>query len=245
MMMPTEMERELARIEQELAPKPQPRHAGPTGPVTAAGKETVSANSLKHGLCAKKFACLKEEREEFDQHLQSYFDHFSPIGPFERDLTRNLAQNFWRLRRAHQMETALLDLAVIESEEDSLEPALPRALAWADPTQALQRIALYAARIQRAIDKDAAKLEQLQSERKAAYAKAQEEAIALTHLARSQNNSFNPAQYFTSPGRAPIEPGQFVYSAPEIAHLIDRAHRLDQARALQIPSSAAPKGAVI
>ena len=227
MMIPLELEQELARIEQELAQPPRPRA---TGPVTPAGKETVSANSLKHGLCAKKFACLKEEREEFKKHLQSYFDHFSPVGPLEHDLTRNLAENFWRLRRAHEMENALFEAAFMESEDDGLDPVFPRAFAWADG-KALQRTALYAARIQRAIDKTTAKLEQLQAERKAAYAKAQEEAIALTQLARSQNNSFNPAQYFTPPDGAAIPAGQFVYSAPEIARLIDRARRLDQARA--------------
>ena len=229
MMMPLEMEQELARIEQELAQPPRPRA---TGPVTPAGKETVSANSLKHGLCAKKFACLKEEREEFKKHLQSYFDHFAPVGPFERDLTRAVAENFWRLRRARQIENAFFETAVIECAEDSLDPAFPKAFAWADSKSGLQRIALYAARIQRALDKDTAKLEQLQAERKAAYAKAREEAIALTQLARSQNNSFNPAQYFTRSDGAPIPSGQFVYSAPEIARLIDRARRLDQARTL-------------
>ena len=229
MMLPTEMEKELARIERELAEKPKPRLAA--GPVTPAGKETVSANSLKHGLCGKKFACLKQEREAFDKHVQSYFDHFAPFGPLEQDLTRTIAENYWRLRRAHEMENALFEAAVMEYEGDVLEPILPKAFAWEDKTTGLQRIATYARRIQSAIDKATAKLEQLQAERKAAYAKAQEEAIALTQLARSQNNAFNPAQYFTPPDGAPIPAGQFVYSAPEIARLIDRARRLDHARA--------------
>jgi hypothetical protein len=52
--------------------------------------------------------------------------------------------------------------------------------AFDDTPGELRRTSLFAHRIQRAIEKSRVELKSLQSERKAAYARAQEEAILLT-----------------------------------------------------------------
>ncbi len=69
-------------------------------------------------------------------------------------------------------------------------------------------------------------LEALQAKRKAAHEQARQEAILLTQLAKSKGQSYDPAPDFPSTGSA----GEFVYSAPEIAGLINRASRLDEAK---------------
>jgi hypothetical protein len=97
------------------------------------------------------------------------------------------------------MEAALFEQAILEKEEGA-DVASAQAQAFVDASKGLQRIALYAGRIQRTLDKDTARLDALQSARKAAYAKAQEEAILLAKLARSQNWSFSPASHFPSDG---------------------------------------------
>jgi hypothetical protein len=171
-----------------------------TGPVTDAGKQTVAANPVKHGLAgSEKRAVLPTERFEFEKFLQEYVAHFRPVGPDERDLVVSLAQNTWRLRRAHSMEAALFEKVALEREA-SAEIAIAQAQAFIDPVKGIQRISTYAARIERAIEKTHSKLYALQSARKAAYAKAEQEAILLAKLARSKNWSFDPASHFPPEG---------------------------------------------
>lgn len=211
-----------------------------TGPVTEAGKQTVSGNALKHGLAGSAaHACLPGEREAFDKHTQGYIDHFRPVGPHEHSRVLNLASNYWRLRRAHAMESALFEQVVLE-KDDAIDPVSAQAHAWIDHTKGLQRIATYAARIQRSIDKDTAELQALQDARKAAYAKAQDEAILLTKLAHAKNSAFDPAAHFS----APEDCGQFVYSSAEIARVIELRNRLEEARARFNPTPAAALAAL-
>jgi hypothetical protein len=124
------------------------------------------------------------------------------------------------------MENALF--AQIEMAEDAdPDPATADAQAWVDPTKGLQRIALYAARIQRAIEKNTAALQAIQSQRKAACAEAQEQAIHLTQLAELKGQAYDPAPDFTPADSH----GGFVYSAAEIARIRSRARRLEEAKA--------------
>lgn len=210
-----------------LQPKSEP--AAPktaTGPVTDAGKQIVAANAVKHGLAGSAaHACLPGERAAFDQHTREFLEHFRPVGPEETARATNLASNYWRLRRAHAMEAALFEQVILE-KEGSADSASAQAQAWIDKTKGLQRISTYAARIQRELDKDAAALEALQKARKAAYAKAEEEAVLLTKLAHAKGETFDPAAHFASPEDC----GGFVYSTAAIARVIERHSRLEEAR---------------
>ena len=203
-----------------------------TGPVTEAGKQTVAGNAVTHGLAgSSKHAVLPGERAEFETFLAEYLAHFRPVGPEERDIVTALAENNWRARRANSMEAALFEQALLEKEE-STDAATAQAKAWIDASKGLQRIALYAARIERAITKDRARLDALQSARKAAYAKAQEEAILLAKLARAKGSSFQPADHFPPTG----DFGGFVYSDHDLAQVITRMNLLEEARARFAPA---------
>jgi hypothetical protein len=207
-------------------PNPHPS----TGPITPAGKQIVSGNALKHGLAAKTHACLPGENEAFEKHCQGYLEAMLPVGKPEQDLVRNIAENYWRLKRAHAMENALFEQVVLE-DSGGLDPASAQAQAWVDATKGLQRIALYAGRIQRAIDKSTAELKAIQQERKTAYAQAHQEAVLLTQLAAAKGETFDPASHF--PVGAYF--GHFVYSAPAIAAAISRAARLEEAKMRFMP----------
>lgn len=198
-----------------------------TGPVTPEGKETVSKNSVKHGLTGSgKHGILPEEREEFEQFKEEYLDHIKPVGPEEHRLAVSVAENAFRVRRAHRMETSLFAKAIREAEPGA-DPALIQAQVWIDPPKGLQKIALYAARIQRTIDRDSKRLAELQTARKAAYAKAREEAILLCKLNYATGHKFKPADHFPPDG----DFGGFVFSDSEMAQLIARANRFEEARA--------------
>ena len=204
-----------------------------TGPTSEAGKQVVAANPVKHGLASAstKHAILPAERAEFEKYLAQFLDHFKPVGPEETRLVNSISENSWRERRAHAMEAALFAQAIAEAEEGT-DPILAQANALKDPKSGLQRIALYANRIRRAIEKDTVRLDALQSARKAAYAKAQEEAILFAKLARAKGLEFQPADHFPADG----DFGGFAYSDQDLAQVILRQSRLEEARARFSPA---------
>jgi hypothetical protein len=210
-----------------------------TGPVTPAGKATSAGNSTKHGLSGKSSAVLRGEEEAFAKHLAGYREAYDPKTTPEEDLVRTLAENFWRLKRAHAMEAAAFEAMIAELEADNPDahPSAIHAAAYNDAQRGLQRICTYAARIQRAIEKTTAQLNALQSERKAAYAKAEEEAILLSMLANDHKKISEAAAYFSDGAAA--NHGGFVYSFEEIRKKAVRQGRLAEARARFAMSSEA------
>ncbi len=186
-----------------------------TGPVTDAGRQAVAGNAVKHHLTGKGNPALAGEEEAFAKHLAGYIQSYAPVGLPEHDLVRNLAENNWRLQRAHAMERAFF--LQLENED---------AVIADEAVKGLQRTTLYAHRIQRAIEKNRAELKSMQAARKAAYANAQEEAVLLTRLAHAKGQPPDQSAQFPSPELC----GGFVYSLEEIARLVSRAARLEEAR---------------
>ena len=206
-----------------------------TGPSSDAGKQTVSSNALDHGLASSKPAhvALPGEEELFASHLESYRKAYAPANQPEEDLVRTLAESYWRLGRAHKLENALFSQVLKQEDYKDLDPLAAQALAWSDKDTGLQRMALYAQRIQRTAEKTAITLKAIQQERKAAYNQAREEAMYLTQLSVATGNSFEPALHFG----APELHGGFVYSPDEIKRALLRATRLEEARARFNPAA--------
>src|SRR5277367_6549517 len=124
-----------------------------TGATSEAGKKIVSQNSLKYGLCAKVHIALPGERGALEEHVEGYVQAYAPVGLPERDLVRNIAENHFRLQRAHSLEHALFTQIMLEQSAnvDSAEDET-----WAEKTRDLKNIAIQAGRIQRAIEKSSA-----------------------------------------------------------------------------------------
>jgi hypothetical protein len=199
-----------------------------TGPSSDAGKQTVSANALNHGLASSKPAhvALPGEEDLFASHLESYRKAYAPANQPEEDLVRTLAESYWRLERAHKLENALFNQVCQQDDYKDLDPIAAKAQAWTNKDTGLQRMALYAHRIQRTAEKTAAVLKAMQQERKTAYNQAKEEAMCLTQLSLASANSFDPALHFGAPDLH----GGFVYSAGEIKLALLRVARLEEAR---------------
>jgi hypothetical protein len=200
-----------------------------TGPSSQEGKQTVSSNALNHGLASSKPAhvALPGEEELLASHLESYRKAYAPANQPEEDLVRTLAESYWRLNRAHKLENALFSQILQQDDYQDLDPTVAQAVAWSNKDTGLQRIALYAQRIQRTAEKTAAALKAMQQERTAAYNQAKEEAMYLTQLSHEKPNTFDPAHHFG----APHLHGGFVYSPDEIKQSLQRAARLEEARA--------------
>ena len=182
---------------------------------------SLSQNSVKHHLPGKGNPALPGEHDAVEEHVQGYFQIYAPSGLPEQDPVRNLAENNWRLQRCYSPERTL-GIRLETLEGDAFDYTFTE----------LWRISLYAHRIQRAIEKSRVELRLMQSERKAAYAKAQEEAMLLTQLAHAKGQSPDVAKDLPAPEFC----GGFAYSL-EIARLIGRVARLEEAKA-RFPAAA-------
>jgi hypothetical protein len=187
-----------------------------TGPTSEAGRQTVRANAVKHSFCSKVHTLLPGEQDPFAEHLQDYIKTYAPVGAPEEDLVRSLADSNWRLKKITALERALL------TRLETVEPE-----AYDDTLKELRRAATYGNRTQRTMEKTRAALKEMQSARKSAYEKTQQEAILLTQLAHLKGEHPDQAKEFPSPELC----GGFVYELPEVARLIARAARLEEAKA--------------
>jgi hypothetical protein len=85
-----------------------------TGPKSAPGKETASANSLKHGLTAARLILPGEDPEAFNQLRASLASYYGPESEHEQKLVDRLAEADWRLQRVRRHETAFYKRAVAD-----------------------------------------------------------------------------------------------------------------------------------
>ena len=100
-----------------------------TGARTEAGKQTVSRNSLVHGLAAKKFFLHDEEKPLFEELRESLLEHYRPASAHERALLEELAEARWRCRTARTMESSFFDILIAEQRKADNALTAERALA--------------------------------------------------------------------------------------------------------------------
>ena len=93
-----------------------------TGPRTPIGKERSKFNALKNGLFAQVVLLSHEPRLQFDALLHGLQRHYMPHGILEKVLVEKLATDFWRYRRALQVETAEAQkkIELVEDEHSEL-----------------------------------------------------------------------------------------------------------------------------
>jgi hypothetical protein len=101
-----------------------------TGPITEAGKAKSSLNAVKSGLTGRTVLLPTDDAAQYQTHVQSYEDHFKPIGPEEQALVQSLADTSWRLTRIPGLEMAIYAQGRIEfadefeEQEAAVRPAL-------------------------------------------------------------------------------------------------------------------------
>jgi len=147
--MPTERQSESARI----------NGAKSHGPKSAEGKKKSSRNALRHGCTAGHTILLAcEDRGDFNRMRKGYDAMYKPVTMEEGNLVDEMFAAAWRLRRATTIETALIDLEVINEEPkvkekfDTFDGGILLASAFrslADESRSLALILRYEARLRR------------------------------------------------------------------------------------------------
>jgi hypothetical protein len=204
-------------------------HPEPKQPETKP-RDPRALNAYRHGLTGQVHILTPEDRVAYDKHCRDTQEYFNPSGDFEAGLVQSIADGRWQLQRAVAIEDAIfaLDAVGVQADSEYYEAivALTQGKTWLAHDKSLERIALYASRIQRRVEKDIAMLRQLQADRKAAFEQAVEEAEALTQLAEKAGETYNPATDFPRE----LLPPQFDFSNPEIVRLIAHRRRLKAAQ---------------
>jgi hypothetical protein len=130
-----------------------------TGPRSAAGKENVKMNALKHGFYAAAqnqqlaMLALGEDPQEFEALEQELLTTYGPGDALWRRQIEDLAKLYWRRQRLERMQTGVMRRALQAVEEEqhrreremanaTFDPAHPEMLeiAVAEPTDAGVRL---------------------------------------------------------------------------------------------------------
>jgi hypothetical protein len=197
---------------------------------TRTPRDPRALNAYRHGLTGQVHVVVAMDQIAYDKLCRSTQEYFNPVGDFEVSMVQSVADDRWQLQRASTIEDFIFACDMGGTDplvEDPIKNyALVRGQTWLSSGKELERIALYAQRIQRRLEKNLAMLRQLQADRKAALEKAVEEASALAELAEKAGKSYDPAKEF------PREflPANFDFSTPEITRMIAHRRGLKQAK---------------
>jgi hypothetical protein len=92
-----------------------------TGPKTAAGKEQVRYNAMKHGLLSEAALLPDEDEASFHDLSAKIAADLRPVGEMESALVDRIVNILWRLRRFSHVETGLFvreDIAEMDARLD-------------------------------------------------------------------------------------------------------------------------------
>jgi hypothetical protein len=110
-----------ARIHARAGISPDPKWpASKSGPRTAEGKATSSANSLKHGLASGRVVIPGEDPAAFEALLTDLMAEHAPANETESLLVQQMAQSWWLTQRAIRLQNQ----AFTETRVDTQKLAL-------------------------------------------------------------------------------------------------------------------------
>lgn len=134
-----------------------------TGPRTSEGKSRASRNAVKHGLLAAQLVLSIEDRNDFETFRAGLIHEYQPVGTQELLLVTQIADNFWRLRRAKGIETAMFERYL---DRESASPEQTLAQVWEQQSQEFERLRRYTAAFERAYYRAIATLRLIQKDRR-------------------------------------------------------------------------------
>ena len=191
-------------------------------------RDPRALNAYRHGLTGRVHIVSELEQAAYDKHCRSASDCFHPIGIFEISLVQSIADDRWQLLRAASIEEEIFGEGLTQHRLSGLHPEVEAANAnlstWLNRGKELERLALYAHRIQRRLEKNIAMLREIHVTREAAVEKAIEEVAALTDLAEKTGKTYDAEE--SHPHH--MLPVNFDFSRPGIVERIEHRRRLNE-----------------
>jgi hypothetical protein len=194
-----------------------------------APRDRRALSNFKHGLTGEIILLSQAEQVAYDDLCREIHQSLAPQTALERPLTQSICDDRWRLRRACTLESSMFAEGVAlfaSSEEATGDPdvdfALSQAHTWIAQAKNLNLLSLYEGRAQRRFEKNMAELRRLRQERQAALDAAIEEAALLAHHAQNKGEAYDITE--------PFRRREFEFSTVEIRRMLDRWHRLIEAK---------------
>jgi hypothetical protein len=137
-------------------------------------------NAYRHGLTGHVRMTTPADEEAYKKHCAGYLADFQPKGCIEIDLAQSVADGRWRIKRAAQIENAIVAITLgrpdqMKCDVEEAAVAFAQAQAWLERGKDLNLLTLYERRLQRAFQEDLALLEKIQERRRQ---REQAEAVA-------------------------------------------------------------------
>jgi hypothetical protein len=228
----TPIDRDRAAINRENSLKS-------TGPKTEAGKKKSSLNALRHGLTSQLVIMPIEELERYHAFTDSFHKDYKPSGVLETQLVQCIADDFWRLNRAKNIEGHLFALLIrqeapfIDTQSEQVRDVLAMTQGLREQTKTLATLSMHQQRINRTILSNVKLLKELQTERFERESSEMKRAADLYQLHEQESaESKDPVPY------KPAKDG-FVFSTEEIDSYLDRKRRASRALGTDFSSEAA------
>ena len=149
------------------------RNAAGPHQMSEAGKQAVRSNAIRHGLAARSHVVIPGEDEAFFHEIQnSLRAEHAPASTLEEILVNQVAENYWRLLRARNMETASFSTGlIVVAEENGVQAVEPNdlyrasslALACDLHDGILSKVARYSAAAERSYYRAIAELQKAQA----------------------------------------------------------------------------------
>jgi hypothetical protein len=142
-----------------------------TGPRTEDGKTRSSMNAVKTGLTGRTVLLPSEDAVAYQQFVQRLIEQLRPSGDDERLLVQSIADTEWRLLRIPSLESGIYALGRLEfaglfiEEEDAVRAALIQAKTFLVYQKQLSNLSIQETRLRRQLEKDRARLVQMQTDR--------------------------------------------------------------------------------
>jgi hypothetical protein len=141
-----------------------------TGPKSASGSWHASFNALRHGLYARDVVFPDEDREAYDELLESMTLDLKPQSQVEANLVHRAADIWWRLGRTAAIEAGFLNPNWSgDPRADRLRtgggPLIDGFRVAIDDTKTLDRLGRCESRLERAFVRTLGLLKQLQKVR--------------------------------------------------------------------------------
>jgi hypothetical protein len=204
------------------------RNAAGPHKMTEAGKQSIRANALRHGLAAKLHVVLAGEDENFyNEILESLREEYAPQSTQEEMLVGQIAENYWRLIRARNMESGSFKLGIkIEAEEygfnrvepDDLLRGANLATALSHHHEIFARIARYETTAERSYYRAIRELDQLQNPRQPREtrqpSRARQQAIPVPEIRSVPQNQ--PSAPAAAPEIRSVPQSQVDYTTEEL-----------------------------
>jgi hypothetical protein len=203
-----------------LEPKTDSRKA--TGPITPEGKNRSRLNALRHGLSGQTVLMPWEDREAYQAHCAGIVQELEPVGQLETECAQGIADDQWRLNRARAVDSNMFALGQFDyapaTGDEQVDAALNAARAFRDHSKAFANLSIYEQRINRSLEKNFARLQALQQDRKLQEGMARAAAIRQKemqdHGARVATPLQRPGLIPTPSEAKPKTPGrEFVYAS--------------------------------